>query len=328
MIYISDFREGMNVSGVYLCKSKSILLSKAGKEYASLNLIDKSGKIDAKIWDLNSPGIGDFEVLDYIDIQADVITFNGSKQLNVKRARIAREGEYIESDYLPSSEYDIEKMYELLLKFIKSIKNVYLNKLLQEFFVKDSEFIASFKYSSAARTIHHGFIGGLLEHTLGLTNLCNYLSKAYPIINRDLLITSAILHDIGKIKELSKFPANDYTDEGQLLGHIVIGYSMIMEKAKNIKDFPEDILNQLGHCILSHHGELEYGSPKKPVLVEAMALSLADNLDAKMETMKELLDKASFGSEWLGYNKMFETNIRRTTIQDEEWSNRIKTSDL
>ena len=138
------------------------------------------------------------------------------------------------------------------------------------------------------------------------------MSKAYPVINRDLLITASLLHDIGKTKELSAFPLNDYTDEGQLLGHIYMGAQMINDLACQIPEFPEVLKNELIHCILSHHGELEYGSPKKPAMVEAVALNLADNADAKMETLTELFDAAPAGNEWLGYNRVFESNIRRT----------------
>ena len=152
-----------------------------------------------------------------------------------------------------------------------------------------------------------------MEHTLGVTRLCDYMANAYPLLNRDLLITTALLHDVGKTKELSAFPMNDYTDEGQLLGHIVIGAQMVHDLAKEIPDFPEKLENQVIHCILAHHGELEYGSPKKPALIEAMALNLADNADARMETMTEVLRGAGDNMGWLGYNRFMETNVRRTS---------------
>ena len=203
-------------------------------------------------------------------------------------------------------------MYEELLKYVHSIKNAYLNKLLVKFFEEDEEFIKTFKGNSAAKTVHHGFIGGLMEHTLGVTRLCDYMSKAYSVINRDLLITASLLHDIGKTKELSSFPLNDYTDEGQLLGHIYIGAQMIHDLAGQIPEFPEVLKNELIHCILAHHGELEYGSPKKPALVEAVALNLADNTDARMETITEIFAADKGKKEWLGYNRLFESNLRRT----------------
>ena len=202
-------------------------------------------------------------------------------------------------------------MYEEILEFIASFKNPYLKELGEKFFKEDKEFIKSFKQSSAAKSVHHGFVGGLLEHTLSVVKLCDYYTKAYPILNRDLLLISALFHDIGKTRELSLFPENDYTEEGQLLGHIVIGSEMITEKIKEIPGFPPILAGEVKHCVLSHHGEYEYGSPKKPAIIEAMALNFADNTDAKIQTMKELLN-ASKEKEWIGYNRFFETNLRRT----------------
>ena len=251
--------------------------------------------------------------MDYVCIEADVTLFQNSNQLNVRRIRKAGEGEYIESDYLPVSKKDIGKMYEELLAFIKSVKNLYLNRLLSSFFVDDAAFAKAFQFHSAAKTVHHGFVGGLLEHTLSVTKLCDYYAGYYKELNRDLLITAAIFHDIGKTKELSRFPENDYTDDGQLLGHIIIGTEMVSERMKEIEGFPASIAVELKHCILAHHGELEYGSPKKPALLEALALNFADNTDAKMETMIEALNAGGENKGWLGFNRLLESNIRRTT---------------
>ena len=315
MRYIETFREGMHVSDVYLCKNKQIQLTKNGKEYGNLVLQDKTGTIDAKIWDLNSPGVGDFDTMDYVCIEADVTLFQNSNQLNVRRIRKAGEGEYIESDYLPVSKKDIGKMYEELLGFIKSVKNPYLNRLLSSFFVDDAAFAKAFQFHSAAKTVHHGFVGGLLEHTLSVTKLCDYYAGYYKELNRDLLIAAAIFHDIGKLKELSTFPENDYTDAGQLLGHIMIGAEWVGDAIKSIDGFPVVLANELKHCILAHHGELEFGSPKKPALVEALALSFADNIDAKMETFRELLvNVPENDTKWQGYNRFMETNFRRTSV--------------
>lgn len=315
MRYIEGLREGEKLSEIYLCKSKTTATTKNGKPYDSVILQDKTGVIDAKIWDPNSLGIDDFDALDYVDVVGEVTMFNGGKQLNIKRARKAKEGEYDEGEYLPVSEKNIDTMYEELLGFISSIENKHLKQLLGSFFIEDKAFAASFKKNSAAKSVHHSFIGGLLEHTLSVTKLCNEYTKLYPILNRDLLITAAIFHDIGKTKEISKFPTNDYTDEGQLLGHIVIGYQMVDNAIKKLEGFPEKLGNELKHCILAHHGELEYGSPKKPAIIEAVALNFADNTDAKLETMKEILTTSTplEGQEWLGYNRFMETNIRRTS---------------
>ena len=245
MKYMESLREGERISEVYLCKYKQSALTKSGKPYDNVILQDKTGTIDAKIWDPGSVGIEEFDSLDYVAVTGDITSFQGNLQLSIKRLRK---------------------------------------------------------------------VGGLLEHTLSVAKNCDYFSTNYPFLNRDLLITAAIFHDVGKLRELSVFPENDYTDEGQLLGHIMIGAEWVGEEIRKIDGFPVVLGNELKHCILAHHGELEYGSPKKPALVEALALSFADNIDAKMETFKELLanvpDKST---EWQGFNRLLETNIRRTS---------------
>ena len=312
MKYINELREGNRISGIYLCKHKQSAVTKNGKQYENVILQDKTGTIDAKIWDPNSMGIREFEALDYVDIMGDVSSFNGALQVSIKNARKAEEGEYNPADYLPTSRYDINTMYQELLSWIGTVKNQYLSELLTYYFIQDQETAKRFRMSSAAKSVHHGFVGGLLEHTLSVTRFCDFMVKSYPILNRDLLITAAILHDIGKTKEISAFPMNDYTDDGQLLGHIMIGAEMLHDAIREIPDFPAKVESELKHCILAHHGELEYGSPKKPALVEAVALNLADNTDARMETITEIFAANKSKKEWLGYNKLFESNLRRT----------------
>lgn len=312
MKYIETFREGMRVSDVYLCKTKQIAVTKNGKEYGSVTLQDKSGVIDGKIWDLGSPGIGEFSAMDYIYVDADVTVFQGSFQLNIRRVRKADEEEYYPGDYLPMTSKDIPSMQKEMIQYISSMRNDYLKKLAIGYF-GNGEFMKIFSGHSAAKSVHHSFVGGLLEHTLSVVRLCDFFSKMYPALNRDLLLTAAMFHDIGKTKELSSFPENDYTDEGQLLGHIMIGAQMVQQSAQQIQGFPKKLESELVHCILAHHGELEYGSPKKPALIEALALNLADNADAKLETMSEILKGAGENSGWLGYNRFMESNIRKTS---------------
>lgn len=313
MKYIESLREGDRVSEVYLCKFKQSALTKTGKPYDNVILQDKTGTIDAKIWDPGSVGIDEFDTMDYVAITGDITSFQGNLQLSIKRARKVGEGEYDPSDYLPVSEYDIEGMFVELMGFINSIQNPYLSKLLHAFF-DNANFKKRFTFHSAAKSVHHGFVGGLLEHTLSVTRNCDFFAKNYAIINRDLLLTAAMFHDVGKLAELSTFPENDYTDAGQLLGHIVIGCEWVSDEIKKIEGFPIVLANELKHCILAHHGELEFGSPKKPALVEALALSFADNMDAKMETMKELLAGVPDNNlEWQGYNRLLESNFRKTS---------------
>ncbi|MDD4113467.1 MAG: HD domain-containing protein [Herbinix sp.] len=313
MRYIQDLREGdMIKNEIYLCKSKLVLTGKSGKEYVSLILQDKTGTIDAKIWDFNNE-IEQYEAMDFVHIDARVTSFQDALQLNISKIYKSREGEYYPEDYFPKTNKDVSEMYQKVKNYIGNIKDMNLSFLLEEIFVKDKEFMNKFKDHSAAKSVHHGFMGGLLEHTLSVANMCDFYANNYPIINRDLLISAALLHDIGKMDELSAFPRNDYTDEGQLLGHIFIGANKVSEKIKGIVNFPEKLAGELIHCILAHHGELEYGSPKKPATIEAMALHFADNTDAKLQTMTELLGSYDSKVEWMGYQRLFESNIMRST---------------
>jgi len=311
MKFIKEYRDGDRVFDIYLCKYKQSSVTKNGKQFDNVVLQDKTGTIDAKIWDPNSAGIGDFDAFDYIEVYGDLTVFQGTNQINVKRVRKCSEGEYDTKNYLPVSKRDLAVMATELKDLIASIQNTYLKELLEMIFIKDQEFADLFQKSSAAKAVHHGFVGGLLEHTLSVASLCEFYAKQYPILNRDLLIAGALCHDIGKVSELSLFPENDYTDDGQLLGHIVMGSEMVSEKIAQIPGFPNQIKAQLKHCILAHHGELEYGSPKKPALIEAVALNFADNTDAKIQTFTEVLEGTN-ETGWLGYNRLFESNLRAT----------------
>lgn len=313
MRYIETLHEGDRITSVYMCKQKSSATTKTGKSYENVIIQDKTGCMDAKIWEPNSSGIDDFDALDYIEISGDVTSFNGMLQFNIRRVRRCGEGEYDPKDFLPSSKRDVEEMYAELLGYVKKINNPYIAKLVRSFFVEDEEFIKAFKFHSAAKSVHHGFIGGLLEHTLGVTKLCDFYADTYPVINRDLILAAAMFHDMGKLREISTFPENDYTDDGNLLGHIVMGVEMIGERIRTIDGFPPKVASELKHCILAHHGEYEYGSPKKPALIEALALNFADNLDAKMETLTEIFAANEGKSEWLGFNRLLDSNIRRTS---------------
>ncbi|MBR6697540.1 MAG: HD domain-containing protein [Lachnospiraceae bacterium] len=313
MKYIEELREGERVNAIYLCKQRNVATTKTGKEYENLILQDKTGQLDGKIWEPNSFGIGDFDAFDYVEVSGRVTSFNGALQLSIERARKCDEGEYNEADYLPVSTRNVEEMYAELLKYVDSVTNADLKALLKKFFVEDEEFIRAFKQSSAAKSVHHGFVGGLLEHTISVANLCNAFAANYQLLNRDLLISAALVHDMGKIKEFSKFPLNDYTDDGQLLGHIVMGIEMVNEKLSKLPDFPAKLASELKHCILSHHGEYEYGAPKRPSIVEAFALHFADNMDAKMETIKEMFETTD-SNDWLGFSRVLDTNIRKTSI--------------
>ena len=315
MRYIDTLVEGETIRNIYLCKGKRSAETRNGKPYDNLILQDKTGTLDGKVWDPNSNGIADYDEKDFIEVFGDVISYNNNLQLNIRQIRKAQEGEYIPADYMPSTEKSVDGMYEELLSYGRQISNPYLRGVIEYYFEKDEKFIRTFKGHSAAKSVHHGFAGGLLEHTLSVVKFCEYMVGQYDILNKDLLYTAAMCHDIGKVKEISAFPVNDYTDDGQLLGHIVMGAQMVGERAAKIDGFPHNLLAELQHCILAHHGKLEYGSPKVPALIEAVALNYADDTDAKMETFKEILENNSENSGWLGYNRLFESNLRATKME-------------
>ncbi len=312
MKFIETFRDGERITDVYLCKSRQQAVAKNGKAYENVSLQDKTGVINSKIWDLNSSGIGDFDAMDYVSVTGDVVLFQGSPQLNIKRIRRASEDEYFPGDYVPVTDKDVDEMYAQLMELLGTVQNEYLRQLIDKYFGEE-KFAKAFKYHSAAKTVHHSFVGGLLEHTLSVVKMCAYYVEQYPYLKRDLLLTAAAFHDVGKLKELSDFPENDYTDNGQLLGHIMMGYELVGYGCRSIKGFPRKLAAELQHCILAHHGELEYGSPKKPAIPEALALNLADNADAKLETMREIVKAAGDNNGWLGYNKLFESNLRKSS---------------
>lgn len=313
MKYIQDLREGEYIADqIYLCKSKQILTGKSGKEYVSLILQDKTGTIDGKIWDFNSE-IGSYEAFDFVHIDARVTSFQNALQLNISRIYKSREEEYYPEDYFPKTDKDVDEMFDRITNYIDTIKEPSLKALIESIFIKDKDFAKRFKDHSAAKSVHHSFMGGLLEHTLSVVKMCDFYATNYPIINRDILISSALLHDIGKMDEISPYPQNDYTDDGQLLGHIFIGANMVLERIKGIANFPEKLANEVIHCMLAHHGEMEYGSPKKPATIEALALHFADNTDSKIQTMTEILNANDPKVEWMGYQRLFESNVMRST---------------
>ena len=311
MRYINELREGETVVGHYLCKSKQTLKSRAGKSYYSLKLQDKTGLLDGKVWDLNNE-IKSFEENDFIKIEGTVLIYNNEPQINIRCIRKSQEGEYNPMDYIPSTDKDTEEMYKKLMGYISSVNDKYIKALLNQIFMKNDFVLQNLKKHSAARTLHHGYLGGLLEHTLSVTEICDFMSGRYKKVNRDILICTAMLHDIGKIYELSQFPVNEYTDDGQLLGHIFIGAEMVHDAASKIEGFPKNLESLIKHSILAHHGEYEYGSPELPKTIEAFILHCADNMDAKVKAFEEAVESGSNQGNWIGYNKMLQRNIRKT----------------
>ena len=314
MKYIEDLKVGDAVTETYLCKEKRSGTTKNGADYFLVTLQDKTGVLEGNIWDVNSPGINEFDKKDYVEVSGVIKEYKGKNQINITSLRVVDVNSVNVENYIPTTDKDVDEMYGELLDIIGTIKAPYMKKLLEMHFVNDEIFIKKFRYHSAAKSVHHGFAGGLLEHTLSVTKTCDFIAKQYDYLDRDLLLTAAIFHDVGKLAELSPYPENDYTDAGQMLGHIVIGYNMLSNSIRKIDDFPKVKRNELLHCILAHHGEYEYGSPKKPSIAEAIALNFADDMDAKLETMKEVMSKVKGNDiSWQGFNYLFDSNIRKTS---------------
>lgn len=307
---INELKIGTTIAEeIFYCKEKSMRVARNGSNYYAVVLQDKSGVVDSKIWDITD-SIGDFEAGSFVKVSAQVGSFNNNIQLSITEIESIDESTVNMEDFCPYTTKDIDEMLSNLYSYIDSVKSEYLKSLLNVFFGNE-KFIEKFKKHSAGKQVHHAFIGGLLEHTLGVTNICNTLSRLYPVINRDLLITAAICHDLGKMKELSVFPDNDYTDEGNLLGHIYIGAEMVDVQARKIQGFPKNLLNELKHCILAHHGKLEFGSPKTPMIIEAMALNFADDTDAKLRRFSDALTEIE--TDWSDKNDFFlGAKIRKT----------------
>lgn len=313
MRYINELKVDEMVIEHYLCKKKQTLKSRAGKSYLSLLLQDKTGVINAKVWDLNN-NIKSFEENDFIKIDGTVLSYQNEPQLTIKKIRKSLDGEYEPKDYIPTTDKNIDELYKKMVDIIENVKNPYIKELLQNIYIKNEDIKVKFKEHSAAKTMHHNYMGGLLEHTLSICEICEFLAKHYHFVDKDILIASAFLHDIGKIFELSPFPDNDYTDDGQLLGHIIIGTELVTKECSKIEGFPHQLKSLIKHSILSHHGEYEFGSPKRPKTVEAFILHCADELDAKLKMYEDAIFSDNTQGNWAGYHKMLARNLRKSNF--------------
>jgi len=311
MRYIEDFKENEHIIEHYLCKQKQSLKTRSGKTYLSLRLMDKTGTADAKVWEMNND-IQSFEEGDMIKIDGNIVTFQNELQLKINKLRKSREGEYIVGNYIPTTDKDIDSLYAEVLEIINSITHPHIKQLLENILVNDKSQAESYKSRSAAKYMHHAYMGGLIEHTLAVASICDFMSSRYKHINRDILMAGALLHDVGKIYELSEMPMNDYTDDGQMLGHIVMGCEMVAAQVAQIPGFPHELASMIKHLIISHHGEYEYGSPKLPCTAEAILLHYADNMDAKLKTFEEAFDNDKTAGPWTGYNKALNRYLRRS----------------
>ena len=316
--YVDTLVPNDSVTAHFLVLTKEIRQKKSGEPYLALHLADRSGEIEAKMWDNVAEVMDTFERDDFVKVKGLVQVYQNRSQFTVHRLRRLEEHEIDFADYFPCSEFDAEEMFAELQGTIAGFSNPHLKALLNLVF-SDSELVTRYKTAPAAKNIHHACRGGLLEHVLSLTKLCKLLAGHYKGIDLDLLLTGAMLHDIGKVDELTYERSFGYSAEGQLLGHIVIGMRMVGEKIAQVPDFPPKLRTLLEHMIISHHGELAFGSPKVPLFAEAMMLHQLDNLDSKMEAMKNAIKRDNqVAGEFTGWVNSLERSLLRKDRYLEE----------
>lgn len=303
---ISDLRNGDPVEDeVFLVVRKELRKSRKGSDYIDGEVMDKSGTLPIRMWDATEKISSSFDVQGFVRVSGRVESYRDTLQLVVKKIAKADEDSVSMADFVPTTEQDVDKMEESLRKMLRTVKDRHLIDLLAGFF-NDEAFMACFRACPAAVQFHHAYLGGLLEHTLSMTKLACWITDHYPRLDKDLLLAGVFLHDIGKVRELNWERGFQYTNEGQLVGHLVLGASMVEEKARGVEGFPQELLDRLKHLILSHHGEYEFGSPKLPATAEAIALHYIDNLDAKMHAFEKAINEDRDPStDWTEYNRMF-----------------------
>jgi len=311
-IFVNEIEENEKVESIFLVKQKSILLTKAGNPYLNLILMDKTGEIKGRVWEQAESLAKLFQKDDFIRIKSTAVTYQNSLQLNISKIALCPLSEIEITDFLPHTKHDIEQTFLKLKTIIEEIKNPHLKQLL-ELFMADEQVVRLFKISPAAKELHHVYLGGLLEHTLSVSNLILQVCKHYEGLNVDLLLTGGILHDIGKIHEITYSRSFDYSDSGRLIGHITMGVEMITDKIRLIPDFPHELATALKHLIISHHGEYHYGSPKRPKTLEALILYYLDDLDAKVEGVQCFIQREEENqSKCAGYHQMLERYIYKS----------------
>jgi 3'-5' exoribonuclease len=286
-IYVADVGkfENQAVVAFFAVTSKQLRSRKDGGQYMAVTLGDRTGQIESRMWDNFTEVAPGFEQGDVVKVRAEVCRFNGRFQLNLEKLRRATPDEFELADYVPQTRKDVEELWSTLVRTVDSFSDLWLQALVRSF-LEDPVIAAAFREAPAAKTLHHAWLGGLLEHVVSLLGICQLAAQHYPEIHRDLLLTGVILHDIGKLEELRWGTSFDYTLEGQLVGHITIGIGMIEKKLATLPGFPPELRMLVEHMVLSHHGKLEFGSPKLPMIPEAVLLHYLDDLDAKMHIMR------------------------------------------
>ncbi|MDX2152824.1 MAG: HD domain-containing protein [Bryobacteraceae bacterium] len=304
--FVSELQPNQVITGTFLVVGKEIRQKKTGEPFLSLTLGDKTGDLDAKMWDNVTDVLDTFERDHFIKVKGLLQVYQNKPQLTIHKLIKVAESDVDPADYFPASERDRNEMFAELRGLIAEMTNVHLRGLLEALFA-DEEIARRYRSAPAAKSIHHAYLGGLIEHVLSLCALCKLTAPHYRDIDLDLLLTGAILHDIGKIYELSYERSFTYSNDGQLLGHIIIGLRLVSEKLRELPAFPPKLRSLVEHMIVSHHGELEFGSPKVPVFPEALLLHHLDNLDSKMECMRRMIEKDRHVEGcWTGYSPSLE----------------------
>jgi 3'-5' exoribonuclease len=311
--FVSDIKEGQEISGAYLLVALRQRLTKNGKPYLKITLADKTGEIDGVIWEEaleKNPGAQNLKEGDILKIVANSNLSRYSNQIELSVSQIIKLPceKFDIRQFLPSTDKDIDQLAKELHALIDQISNIHLKKLMDMLF-SNQDFSDAFKAAPAAKHYHHAYLGGLLEHSVNVAKLAIEFSSLYPVLDKSLLIAGAILHDVGKIQELNYLKKIDYSTRGRLFGHIVIGNQIVTEAIKEIDDFPQELKTHLSHLILSHQGELEYGAAVKPQTKEAIVLNIIDNADAKINGFMQIAKRYGDKTEWSDYQSMFETYL-------------------
>jgi 3'-5' exoribonuclease len=309
--YVADLQPNEAVTAYFLVQSKDVRLKKSGDPYLSLILSDRTGQLEAKMWDDIGDIVDTFERDDFVKVQGLVQLYRDRPQITIRRMRRIDESEIQIADYLPHTEKNIEEMWAELLSEVQGIENPHLKQLLENF-LADEQVASRLKVAPAAKTMHHAFIGGLLEHVISLLHLARLVASNYEFIDLDLLKTGVVLHDLGKIDELTYHRTFGYSDEGQLLGHIVMVLRMLDRKCAELPDFPPKLKTLIEHMILSHHGQYAFGSPKLPSFPEALLLHYIDDLDSKLENMRATEAADTMGDDnWTRFSPSLERRLFR-----------------
>ncbi len=308
---ISTLKEGDWVDETFLVTAKQIMIAKNGGMYLSVKLGDKTGEVDGKLWDNAEEVAGRFEKEDFIRVKGVAANYQGMMQVKMKTVEKIDDSKVDLANFLETSSRNIDEMVKDLSGTAASVKNKHLNQVMNSF-LADKAFMDAFRRAPAAKALHHNYIGGLLEHVVELIALARDVAKHFPGVDSDLVIVGAFLHDIGKVRELSVRKSIEYTTEGRLLGHISLGYEMLAEKIKAIPGFPDELTMLLKHIMLSHHGEYEFGSPKRPKIQEAIIINYLDDLAAKISNFRMTLKKENVeAGDWTYYSKMHDRYLYR-----------------